>query len=156
MATTLQFRRGNSAAAAAVTGANGEIYINTQTKTVHVHDGSTAGGFALANASSVTAAIATASSDASTKAATAYTNAASYVDTKAATAYTNAIAIAANASNITSGTVAPARLGSGTANSTTILYGNGVWGAAPSGSGGTLDFGTFDAPAGFTLELGTF
>lgn len=55
MATTLQFRRGNSAAAAAVTGANGEIYINTQTKTIHVHDGTTAGGFALANASSVAA-----------------------------------------------------------------------------------------------------
>ena len=50
MATTLQFRRGNSAAAAAVTGANGEIYINTQTKTIHVHDGSTPGGFALASA----------------------------------------------------------------------------------------------------------
>ena len=32
-----------------------EIYINTQTKTVHIHDGSTAGGFALANASSVAA-----------------------------------------------------------------------------------------------------
>ena len=55
MATTLQFRRGNSAAAAAVTGANGEIYINTQTKTVHIHDGATVGGFALANASSVAA-----------------------------------------------------------------------------------------------------
>ena len=55
MSTTLQFRRGNSAAAAAVTGADGEIYINTQTKTVHVHDGVTAGGFALANASSVAA-----------------------------------------------------------------------------------------------------
>jgi len=55
MPTSLQFRRGNSAAAAAVTGANGEIYINTQTKTIHVHDGVTAGGFALANASSVAA-----------------------------------------------------------------------------------------------------
>jgi hypothetical protein len=54
-------------------------------------------------------------------AAAAYTNAVSYTDTKigtantaiaanAATAYTNAIAIAANASNITSGTVAFARL----------------------------------------------
>lgn len=55
MATTLQFRRGNSAAAAAVTGANGEIYINTQTKQLIIHDGATAGGFALANASSVAA-----------------------------------------------------------------------------------------------------
>lgn len=123
MATTLQFRRGNSAAAAAVTGANGEIYINTQTKTVHVHDGVTAGGSALANASSVTAAIVTASSDA---------------NTKAATAYSNAISFAANASNLTTGTVPSARLGSGTANSTTVLYGNGVWGAV---SGGGSDLG---------------
>lgn len=53
MSTTLQFRRGNTAVATAVTGADGEIYINTQTKTIHVHDGSTAGGFALANASAL-------------------------------------------------------------------------------------------------------
>ena len=51
----------------------------------------------------------------------------SYVTTNASAAYINAIAIAANATNITSGTVAPARLGSGTTDSTTILYGNGVW-----------------------------
>jgi fibronectin-binding autotransporter adhesin len=63
----------------------------------------------------------TANTNAGTLAATAYTNAVSYADTKigtantamvanAAAAYTNAIAIAANASNITSGTVAFARL----------------------------------------------
>jgi hypothetical protein len=57
-------------------------------------------------------------------AATAYANAVSYTDTKiatantamaanAATAYTNAIAIAANATNLTSGTVNSARLPSG-------------------------------------------
>ena len=158
MSTTLQFRRGNSAATAAVTGAEGEIFINTQTKTIHVHDGSTTGGIALANASSVSAAISTASSDATTKAGTAYSNAVSYVDTRAGAAYSNAVSFAANATNITSGTVSPARLGSGTANSTTILYGNGTWGAAPSGGGGggTLDFGTFTAPAGFSLDMGTF
>ena len=48
------------------------------------------------------------------------------------TAYTNAITIASNGSNITSGTVAAARLGSGTANSTTVLYGNNVWATIPS------------------------
>ena len=64
-------------------------------------------------------------------AATAYTNAVSYTDTKigtantaitgnAATAYTNAIAIAANGSNITSGTVAFARLPSLFVGTTTI------------------------------------
>jgi hypothetical protein len=188
MSTTLQFRRGNSAATAAVTGAEGEIFINTQTKTIHVHDGSTTGGIALANASSVSAAISTASSDATTKAGTAYSNAVSYTDTRAGAAYSNAVSyvdtragaaysnavsyadtkagaaysnatsFAANATNITSGTISPARLGTGTANSTTILYGNGAWGAAPSGGGGggTLDFGTFTAPAGFSLDMGTF
>lgn len=51
----------------------------------------------------------------------------------AATAYSNAIAFAANGSNINSGTVGTAYLGSGTANSSTILYGNSVWAAAPIG-----------------------
>ena len=49
----------------------------------------------------------------------------------ASTAYTNATIYSANASNLGNGTVAPARLGSGTANSTTVLYGNGVFAAAP-------------------------
>jgi len=48
----------------------------------------------------------------------------------AATAYTNATTYSANASNLGNGTVAPARLASGTANSSTILYGNGVWASA--------------------------
>ena len=34
----------------AFTGAEGELAVNTSTDTVHVHDGSTAGGFALAKA----------------------------------------------------------------------------------------------------------
>jgi hypothetical protein len=50
MATTLQFRRGNTATAAAVTGAIGEIYIDTDKKTIRVHDGSTAGGNLLISA----------------------------------------------------------------------------------------------------------
>jgi hypothetical protein len=62
-------------------------------------------------------------------------NIASWITGNAATAYTNAVTVAANATNLSNGTVPTARLGSGTANSTTILYGNGVWAAAPGGSG---------------------
>ena len=74
-----------------------------------------------------------ATSYADIKAGNAYTNATSYADTKAANAYSNAITYSANADNISSGTVTPARLGTGTANSTTILYGNGVFALAPDG-----------------------
>jgi len=50
MATQLQIRRGTTAQMGAFTGAEGELAVNTSTDTVHVHDGSTAGGFALAKA----------------------------------------------------------------------------------------------------------
>ena len=52
----------------------------------------------------------------------------------AATAYTNAIAIAAVATNLTSGTVPIGRIGNGTKDSSTILYGNNTFAAAPSSS----------------------
>ena len=50
MATQLQIRRGTTAQMNAFTGAEGELAVNTTTDTVHVHDGATAGGFALAKA----------------------------------------------------------------------------------------------------------
>jgi hypothetical protein len=55
------------------------------------------------------------------------------------TAYTNATSYSANANNISSGTVAAARLGSGTANSSTILYGNNYWGPAPTSGGSNVN-----------------
>jgi hypothetical protein len=51
MAKTLQLRRGNSAYAAAFTGAEGELLVDTQTKTIRVQDGSTIGGTPLARMS---------------------------------------------------------------------------------------------------------
>ena len=45
MPTQLQFRRGTTAQNDAFTGAAGEISIDTQTDSLRIHDGSTAGGF---------------------------------------------------------------------------------------------------------------
>lgn len=50
----------------------------------------------------------------------------------AATALTAAKAYSSVASNLTSGIVPTAQLGSGSASSTTVLYGNQTWGALPS------------------------
>lgn len=50
MATQIQFRRGTTAQHSSFTGAIAEVTVNTTNKSVHVHDGSTAGGFELARA----------------------------------------------------------------------------------------------------------
>jgi hypothetical protein len=50
MATQVQFRRGTTTQHNSFTGATGEISVNTTTETLHVHDGSTTGGFPLARA----------------------------------------------------------------------------------------------------------
>ena len=54
MATQIQLRRGNTTATGAFTGAVAEVTIDTDKKTLVVHDGSTAGGFALARESYLT------------------------------------------------------------------------------------------------------
>lgn len=51
MATALKLRRGTTANHASFTGAEGEVTVDTTKKTAVVHDGSTAGGFALVNES---------------------------------------------------------------------------------------------------------
>lgn len=48
MATTLQFRRGTTAELAAITGAEAELFVDTDKTTVVVMDGVTSGGIPLA------------------------------------------------------------------------------------------------------------
>jgi len=55
MPTQLQLRRGNTAQTSVFTGATAEITIDTDKKTLVVHDGSTAGGVPLAKESVLTA-----------------------------------------------------------------------------------------------------
>ena len=47
MPTVLQFRRGTTAQNNSFTGTAGELSVDTTLNTLRVHDGSTAGGFAL-------------------------------------------------------------------------------------------------------------
>jgi hypothetical protein len=49
MATILQHRRGNTAVAAAFTGQIGEIFIDTDTNQITIHDGVTVGGTTIPN-----------------------------------------------------------------------------------------------------------
>jgi len=54
MATQIQLRRGNTSATGTFTGAVGEVTIDTDKKTIVVHDGTTAGGIPLARESYLT------------------------------------------------------------------------------------------------------
>lgn len=47
MSTELKIRRGNTLQHNNFTGANGEVTLNTDTKELHIHDGSTQGGFPI-------------------------------------------------------------------------------------------------------------
>ena len=49
MATQVQFRRGTTSQTGSFTGAVGEVTVDTDKDTVVIHDGSQAGGFAVAN-----------------------------------------------------------------------------------------------------------
>ena len=64
MSTQVQIRRGNTAQTSVFTGAVAEITIDTDKKTIVVHDGSTIGGIPLATQANVTASAASAAGDA--------------------------------------------------------------------------------------------
>ena len=53
MATQLQLRRGNTTQTNAFTGAIAEVTVDTDKKTLVIHDGSTAGGIPLAKESAL-------------------------------------------------------------------------------------------------------
>ena len=69
MAKQVIYRRGTTAEHANFVGANGEITVDTVKHVVIVHDGVTAGGFPLANASTITANISALTANAANQAA---------------------------------------------------------------------------------------
>jgi hypothetical protein len=101
MSTQVQTRRGNTTQTSVFTGAVAEITVDTDKKTVVVHDGSTAGGFALARESTVTSNAAFSQASFNTaNAAFLQANTPSHVANSAAI-YANGAFAAANASSLT-------------------------------------------------------
>lgn len=182
MPTQLQFRRGNTSQHSTFTGAQGEVTIDTDKNTAIIHDGSTAGGFALAKEQNAaltgnttaanlsvtgTLSVGTVNTDIIPSANVTYSlgnttnrwanlflsgntivlgdqtiSSNSTGLNLSGSLYLNDTAVpsttdTSNASNLTTGTVATARLGSGTANSTTYLAGDQTWKTVAGGGGNT-------------------
>ena len=64
MSTQVQIRRGNTVQTSTFTGAVAEITVDTDKKTLVVHDGSTAGGIPLATQANVSSLVIQAAADA--------------------------------------------------------------------------------------------
>lgn len=64
MSTQVQLRRGTTAQTSSFTGAVAEVTVDTDKKTLVVHDGSTAGGIPLATQANVTSSVTQAAADA--------------------------------------------------------------------------------------------
>lgn len=64
MSTQVQLRRGNTSQTSTFTGAVAEITVDTDKKTLVVHDGTTAGGIPLATQANVSSSVTQAAADA--------------------------------------------------------------------------------------------
>lgn len=136
MPNTIQLKRSGTASATPSSLALGELALNYQDGVLFYKNGAGAivalstggGGVADGNKGDITV----------SSGGTAWAiNAGAVVTADIAdSAVTDAKIASISASKITSGTVATARLGSGTADGTTFLRGDGTW-AVPSGGGGS-------------------
>lgn len=64
MSTQVQFRRGNTVQTSTFTGSVAEVTVDTDKKTLVVHDGTTAGGIPLATQANVSSSVTQAAADA--------------------------------------------------------------------------------------------
>jgi hypothetical protein len=106
MATQVQFRRGTTAQTSTFTGATAEITVDTTKSTIVVHDGSTAGGFALARESALSSNVASITSAFNAaNAAFLQANTPSYTANSAAS-YANSAFLSANTPSYTANSAA--------------------------------------------------
>jgi hypothetical protein len=138
MPTVVQFRRGTTAQNNSFTGAVGELSIDTDLEVIRVHDGSTVGGFALVGLAS-TQTISNKIYQGTSVSVTGNITSGNFVGTLNGS---GANVTSISATNISSGTLAQARLANAslTVNGTVIALGGS--GTITATATGTLTIGT--------------